>query len=189
MKKNLVMSCALAAGISLGACSVYAQANQHPSHTAGGTMVKTTKISTASYVPRAQTGSAFEIESSKIAVQRAQKKEVKEFAQQMVDDHSRAAAKFAAAVQQSGMKANPAALDTDSLNKLEVLRSASMSAFDRTYVTMQVEAHEKSLSLHQGYAQGGDKMPLKAAAQETVPMIQHHLQDIRSISTGIASES
>jgi putative membrane protein len=188
MKKKFVLPCALASIVSLGACSVYAQTNHPAGHaTTSKGIVKTSRISTTAYVPRAQTGSLFEIEASKIAVQRAQKKEVKDFAQRMVDDHSRAAMKFDAAVQKSGITPKPVGLDTESLNKLEVLKAASTSAFDRTYVAMQVEAHEKSLSLHQGYASAGDKAPLKMAAQDSVPMIQHHLQDIRSISADIAS--
>lgn len=45
------------------------------------------------------------------------------------------------------------------------------------------------LALHRGYAASGDKTPLKAAAREATGMVERHLQDIRGISGGIASES
>ena len=73
------------------------------------------------------------------------------------------------------------------LNLLEQLRTASTSAFDYTYVTQQLAAHEKALKLHQGYAAGGDRAPLKAIARDIAPVIEHHLQDIRRISATIAA--
>lgn len=184
-RSSLVIVCSLACGIAWGAGSVHAQTG----HPVSKKEVVTTKTSTAAFVPRAQIADQFEIEASKIAVQRAQKVDVKQFAQKMVDDHSRAAAKFKMAAEKSGLKAAPVGLDTEHLNKLEQLRTASVSAFDRIYVTMQVEAHEKALALHRGYATSGDKAPLKAAAQEAVPMVQHHLQEARSLSSSIGAES
>lgn len=188
MRKQFVIACALASAVTLAACSVYAQTMQHQ----GQQTVKSAtpmKVTTQTFVPKAAMSDLFEIEAGKIAVQRAQKKEVKEFAQQMIDNHTRGATKFSAAVKQAGVKAPAATLDTEHLNMLEALRTASTSAFDRTYVTQQVEAHEKALTLHRSYAASGDKAPLKAAARETIPMVEHHLQDIRSISASVASDS
>lgn len=193
-----LVACALAAALGFGACALYthavqAQTSQTQPQGHGSSkapkMVSTTKTSTAAFVPRAQISDQFEIEAGKIAVQRAQKMEVRQFGQMMVTDHTKASSKFTQAVQKAGLKPAVAGLDTDHLNMLEQLRTASTSAFDRTYVTMQIQAHEKALSLHQGYAQGGDKAPLKAAATEMVPIIQHHLQELRSISASLAGES
>lgn len=190
------VACALAAVLGFGACALYAQAvyaqSSHPQghgSSKSSKMVTTTKMSTAAFVPRAQISDQFEVEAGKIAVQRAQKVEVRQFGQMMVSDHTTAASKFTMAVQKSGLKPTVVGLDTDHLNMLEQLRTASLSAFDRTYVTMQIQAHEKALSLHQGYAQGGDKAPLKAASSEMVPIIQHHLQELRKISAQIGGES
>jgi len=200
MKIRSLVACALAAAVGFGACAIYTQAVQaqtsqtHPQGMGHGSaksskMVSTTRMSTAAFVPRAQISDQFEIEAGKIAVQRAQKTEVRQFGQMMVTDHTKAASKFTMAVEKSGLKPAVTGLDTDHLNMLEQLRTASTSAFDRTYVTMQIQAHEKALGLHQGYAQAGDKTQLKAAASEMVPIIQHHLQELRSISAQLGGES
>lgn len=197
MKTSPLIACALAAALGFGVCATYTRADAQTSQThpqghgaaKSSKMVSTTRMSTAAFVPRAQISDQFEVEAGKIAVQRAQKTEVRQFGQMMVTDHTKASSNFAMAVQKSGLKPTAAGLDTDHLNMLEQLRTASTSAFDRAYVTMQIQAHEKALSLHQGYAQGGDKAPLKAAAAEMVPIIQHHLQELRSISAGLANES
>lgn len=188
MKRHFVIACALASVVTLAACSVYAQTMQHQGHQTVKSAAPM-KVTTQTFVPKATMSDLYEIEAGKIAVQRAQKKDVKDFAQQMVDNHSRGSTKFAAAVKEAGVKAPAAALDTEHLNMLEALRTASTSSFDRLYVTQQVEAHEKALVLHRSYAASGDKAPLKAAARETVTMVEHHLQEIRSISAGVASDS
>lgn len=198
MKRSTVIICALASCLGCSAAGVYAQPAQpagsssNPSQDqslAAGGGVKTTKQSAAAYVPRAQIADLFEVEAGKVAMERAQKKDVKEFAKTMVDERARATTRFNAAVQKAGLAPKPAGLDTDHLNQLEALKTASGSAFDRLYVTSQVEAHEKALRLHQGYAAGGDNSALKAAAQEAVPVIQKHLEHIRQISAALASDS
>lgn len=188
MRNRLVIACALASAVTLGACAVYAQTAQHQGHQIVKS-AKPMKVSSRVFVPKAQISDLYEIEAGKIAVQRAQKKEVREFAQQMVDHHTRGASKFSAAVREAGMQTPAASLDTEHLNMREALRTASNSNFDRVYVTQQLEAHEKAVALHRSYAATGDKAPLKAAARETIPMVEHHLQDIRSISAGIAGDT
>lgn len=147
----------------------------------------TTPASTVAYVPRAQIADRFEIEAGRIAIQRAQRKDVKDFAQSMVDEHTKAALVFSDAVKASKVKPSDVSLDTDHLNLLEQLRTASTSAFDQTYVAMQVAAHEKALKLHQGYAASGDRAALKVAAQTAAPMVERHLQEARRISAVIGS--
>lgn len=194
MKRSTVIICALASCLGCSAAGIYAQPAQPAGSSQGPTLaagsgVKTTKQSAAAYVPRAQIADLFEIEAGRVAVERARKKDVKDFAQTMVDEHTRATARFSAAVQKAGLTPKPASLDTEHLNQLQILKVASDSAFDRLYVTGQVEAHEKALRLHQDYATSGDNAALKAAAQEAVPMIRKHLEHIRQISAALASGS
>jgi len=185
-----VIACALVAALGFGACAVQAQTtSQATIPSKSQRITTTTKMSTPGYVPRAQIAEQFEIEAGKIAVQRGQKTEVRQFGQMMVADHGKASAAFTRAMEKAKLKPSVTGLDTDHLNMLEHLRTASIAAFDRTYVTMQIQAHEKALSLHQGYAQGGDKAALKAAANDMVPLIQKHLQELRSISAQLAGES
>lgn len=187
---------ALAGAVGFGACALQAQAQQAQTQHGQATIpsksqrvTTTTKTSAAAYVPRAQIVDQFEIEAGRIAAQRGQKTEVRQFGQMMATEHGRAAAAFTRAMEKDKLKPTVTGLDTDHLNMLEQLRTASIAAFDRTYVTMQIEAHQKALSLHQSYAQLGDKTALKAAANDMVPLIQKHLQELRSISAQLAADS
>jgi len=185
-----VIACTLAAAVSFGACTLQAQtASQATIPSKSQRVTTTTKISAPAFIPRAQINDQFELEAGKIAVQRGQKTEVRQFGQMMVADHGKASAALARAIETSGLKPTMTGLDADHLNMLEQLRAASIAAFDRTYVTMQIEAHQKALSLHQDYARAGDKTALKAAASDRVPLIQKHLQELRVISGALAADS
>lgn len=189
MRKQFALACALASAVTFGTCAVYAQTAQQGAHQTAKSAKPMGKVSTTAFVPQAQMSDLYEIEAGRIAVQRAKSAEVKAFAQRMVDHHTMAASKFSSAVREAKLNAAPPALDTEHLNKLEALRTASVTAFDRMYVTQQVEAHETALKLHRTYASGGDKAPLKAAAREAVAMVERHLQEIRNISSSLANES
>ena len=66
---------------------------------------------TATFVAQAAFGTMFEIESSKLALERSKAAAVKAFAQRMVDDHSAAAVKFKEAVLEAKLAMPPDKLD------------------------------------------------------------------------------
>lgn len=61
---------------------------------------------------------------------------------------------------------------SEMLNQLAAARGAQ---FDALYATMQVEAHQEALGLHQGYAQTGFDPGLRGFASQAVPVVQEHL--------------
>jgi sporulation protein YlmC with PRC-barrel domain len=52
---------------------------------------------------------------------------------------------------------------------------------------MQFEGHQKAVALFEGYAQNGDNPQLKQFAQQTVPTLREHLQQITQIRNGMAN--
>jgi putative membrane protein len=107
---------------------------------------------------------------------------VKQFAQKMIDDHTKAGARMKTAIAQAGgdLKA-PAALDPERKAALEKLSSASGDTFDKEYVDTQVKGHDKAVELFSAYAQGGDNPDLKAFAQATLHTVKMHRQMIHAI--------
>ena len=145
------------------------------------------KVSTSEYVQKAAMGDMFEIESSKIAAEKAQNKEVKDFAQKMVKDHTESTKMITEASAKGKVNATmPKELDAEHKAKLEKLRSASGAEFDRQYVTMQMEAHEKAMQLHAGYAKTGDNEQLKEAAEDIAEHVEDHLDDIKDIQKSMS---
>ena len=145
------------------------------------------KVTTSEYVQKAAMGDMFEIESSKLAAQKATNKDVKSFAERMVKDHSATTKtlKEASAKGKAGVSA-PTDLDADHKAKLGQLRNASGADFDRQYVNVQIDAHEQALKLHQGYAKNGDNKELKDAADDIADDVEDHLEKIKDIQKSMS---
>jgi putative membrane protein len=132
---------------------------------------------TREYVQMAAMGDMFEVEASKIALMRAQSPEVKKFAQEMVDAHTKTSDDLKARLVRAGLIVElPTMLDDEHQKKLDDLKAASAQEFDRLYVAQQKEAHEQALMLHRDYAMHGSVADLKALAADTVPKIEMHVK-------------
>jgi putative membrane protein len=135
------------------------------------------------YVGLAGSGDFFEIQSARIAQQKAQRPEVRELAGMILADHQRSAAELArtAAEARPPISASPV-LSADQQAKIQALRSANGPAFDQTYLQQQVEAHEQALTLVTAYATGGDVEALRRHASSSAAPIQRHLARARELA-------
>jgi putative membrane protein len=133
-----------------------------------------------SFVDQATTGGLAEVAAGKIAEQKAQKDNVKDFARQMIADHGKANDQLMAIVGQEKLKA-PTAPDKRHAAAADRLKKMSGAEFDRSYMQGQIEDHEKTVQLFQKEAKSGQDAKLKAFAAETLPTLQHHLQMAQSI--------
>jgi putative membrane protein len=129
--------------------------------------------STQDFVTEATMGGMFEVESSKLAVQKADGP-VKQFASQMVADHTKASEELAAQAKSQKFSV-PTTLDDSDQGKIDKLRGLAGADFSKQYMDYQVSAHKDAVSLFQRYGKGGDNSKLKAWAVTTLPTLQHHL--------------
>ena len=114
----------------------------------------------------------FEVDSSKVAIGKAENQAVKEFAQKMIDDHSAANSKLATIAAEQKLKV-PTALDAKHLSDLDALNKAP-APIDGQYVEMQQAAHADAVALFESYSQNGDNATLKTFATETLPTLKMH---------------
>lgn len=122
----------------------------------------------------------YEIESAKIAADKATNAEVKSFAQHIRTDHEKSSAELKAAAAQANVAVTPR-LDAEKQGLLDQLKGASGAQFDRLFVEQQKTAHQKALALLQGYSSGGDNAALKAFAGKTATAVKGHLDHASSI--------
>lgn len=130
----------------------------------------------------------FEIASSRLAQQKAQGAEVKQFAERMVQDHTRTTQELQQLMQQlpgaaqggqpTGAQGGPQheGLDQQHAALLQQLQQASGAEFDRLYVRQQVMAHQQAVDMFQNFSRSGDNPQLKQWAAKTLPDLQQHLQ-------------
>jgi putative membrane protein len=134
------------------------------------------------FVMNAAMGDMFEIESSRLALERAAGDQVRRMAQQLIDDHTRTSGELMQLAQPKGLTP-PAALDTRHAAMLSRLRNLSGAAFDREYLRLAgVRAHEQAVKLFRDQSRKGSDADLRAFAARTLPALEGHLQMARSHS-------
>jgi putative membrane protein len=129
----------------------------------------------ASFMKNAAEAGNAEVESSKLALGKSSSADVKTFAQQMVDDHTKAGDELKALAQQKGVKVSdkPSIAQTA---KIDLLKPTSGVTFDRHYAsTFGVTAHKDTVALFRKEAQNGKDPEVKAWATKTLPTLEHHL--------------
>ena len=138
---------------------------------------------TATFVQTAMVGNLFEVETSKLALDRSKSEAVRAFAKYMVNDHNAAGVKFTEAANEAKLSIPPPPFKLDAKHQalLDELRAKQEADFDRAYIEVQHKAHVDAVELFKGYAGSGDNATLKAAAAELLPKLQHHLEEVTKL--------
>jgi len=128
------------------------------------------------FADTAAASDAFEIETSRLAADKAQSARIKSFAAGMIKAHTDSTAKLAGAAAKANPPITPAAtLNATQQATLDTLRSRSGADFDTAYAKAQVDAHQMTLDALKAYAASGDVPSLKTFAGEMVPVVTGHL--------------
>ena len=140
-------------------------------------------LPTDQFVQKVAISDQFEIESGQLATKQAEGGAVKSFGQRMADDHTKTTNQLSELVKQSDINAKlPNALDDQHQVTLNKLKDLAGKDFDRTYVSEQVNAHEKAVDLFQAYADSGENEKLKQWAQATLPTLKQHLKEAQALN-------
>ena len=196
MKHALLLTAAAIATVSLAACQKPAEkttdtvaaggpvnAAQDATAAAVGTMAASSTAATNStdgFVTGLATSNMYEIRSGQIAQTKGQSAAVKAFGKMMATDHTALTNKAQPAVATSG-KPVPTELDQRRKGMIDNLNAAGAADFDQAYLSQQEAAHEETLILLKGYADGGDDAGLKAIAVGAIPKVQAHLEQVREL--------
>jgi putative membrane protein len=123
----------------------------------------------------------YEIESAKLAADKASNADVKSLAQHIRTDHEKSSAELKSAAGTANISVAPK-LDAEKQGMLDQLKTAARGAdFDKLYVEQQKTAHQKALDLLQGYSSGGDNEALKGFATKASGVVKGHLDQANKI--------
>jgi putative membrane protein len=144
---------------------------------------KSTDTTARYFLTQASIGNLQEVNMSRTAVAHAQMQEVKDFAQQMITDHSKAEDQLMQLVKRRGIEIPGPATDIPP----EDIMLAKIPArdFDKMYVHMMVPGHRQTVQMFEKYALTGKDPDVKAFAQQTLPILKKHLQAIIAIDQRI----
>lgn len=127
------------------------------------------------FVMEAARGSLAEVELGQIAASKGNSDAVKQFGQQMVDDHSKANEELKSIAQQKGLTlpTEPKATEKQFRTRLE---KQSGDAFDRMYMQHMVRDHKEDIALFRKASQGAKDEDLKNFAGKALPTLEGHLK-------------
>ncbi|GAB2869545.1 hypothetical protein GCM10027277_43510 [Pseudoduganella ginsengisoli] len=126
-----------------------------------------------------------EIEAGKIALQKSQNSEVKAFAQQMIDDHTKGLQEVQAVAQNKGVTL-PTEPDAQHKAMAKKLNRLSGDAFDREYAAQAgVSDHKKTHAYVQKVQTDAKDADVKALAGKLEPTVAKHLSHVETLSASL----
>ena len=133
------------------------------------------------FVKKALEGNIGEIEMGKLALQKSNDDQVKQFAQRMVDDHGKMQDQLKPAAEQMGVKV-PDGPSKGQMKSMDKMKALSGDAFDQAYIKDMVKDHKGDDSDFKMEAQSTQNPQLKQLVMQSDQTIESHLQQIEQIA-------
>ncbi|MEG4944168.1 DUF4142 domain-containing protein [Microcoleus sp. F4-D5] len=127
----------------------------------------------------AQTG-MLEVQLGKLAVERGSSARVKEYGQEMVDEHTQANQELMQLAMQKGVEL-PTEMSSQNKAVTDRLSGLSGTSFDTAYKQAMIESHNQAIALFQAQSQQGQDPELKGWATKLLPNLQAHLQMVNQM--------
>ena len=116
-----------------------------------------------------------EVELGRLAVERGSSAGVKQYGQQMVEEHTRANQELMQLARQKKVEL-PTEMSTQNTATIDRLSGLSGSRFDAAYKQAMIDSHNQAIALFQAQSQQGQDPQLKAWATQKLPNLQAHLE-------------
>jgi putative membrane protein len=111
----------------------------------------------------------------RLALERTQNPQVKEYAQMMIDDHNHALKDLVHLMQQKGMN-QPSTLPEAHSEALDQFKGLTGSAFDKKFVDLTIQEHEKAIDMFKHEATAAQDNDVRKYASDMLPMLEKHMQ-------------
>ena len=126
-------------------------------------------------------GGMAEVEMGKLAAEKGNSEDVKQFGQQMVKDHTELGQQMKLVAQHIGVTPPDGVSATQKATELK-LKALSGDSFDKAYISAMVKDHKQDLEEFKTEAANGQNDAVKAAATKGSTIIEEHLQMITQIA-------
>jgi putative membrane protein len=130
------------------------------------------------FVEEAGTSNLAELKVAKLALDRGSSTQVKDLAQQLIDDHTKAGDQLKQIADEQGfsLPSEPTAKQKAIYDHLARL---SGSAFDQAFLKQMKTDHQNAVSLFQRESTSAQDPQLRSFASETLPTLEHHKQMVQ----------
>ena len=138
---------------------------------------------TQDFIDKASVANKFEIDTSKLALEYGKANDVKTFAQEMIDDHTKVGEDFKSTLKKANIPAPADGLDVTHQAKYAKLRVfTTEKGFDASYISEQLAAHEDAVKLFKDHAANDPTPDIKKFAADTLPKLEHHLAMVKELN-------
>ena len=173
---------------TLWASSAWSQASAPSAPSTAASAAAKLRPADANFLKQAAEAGLMEVEAGKLAVDKGVNTQVKGFAQQMIDDHTRMHAELRTLAGSKGVRL-PIEPSLMQRGRIKLLSAADGGSFDRKFAdAIGIKAHESALKLFQKAATGASDPEVKAFAEKGVPALQHHLEMSRELKGVVDKE-
>jgi putative membrane protein len=139
----------------------------------GGGVALAANVSDKTFVDKAAAGGVAEVKLSKLAMDKSDSTEVKQFARKMVEDHTKAGVELKQIAEKQSIPV-PSAMDAEHQKVYDQLSKLSGPAFDQEYMRAMASDHDEAVKLFKQQSEHGQDAELKSFAMKTLPTIEKH---------------
>jgi putative membrane protein len=136
------------------------------------------------FAVKAATGGMMEVQLGQIAQGKATSQRVKDFGSMMVQDHSAANDELKRLASAKNLML-PADLMDKKKKDIDDLNKKSGADFDKAYMKMMVNDHEKDIKEFEKAGKDAKDNDLKSFVMKTLPTLQKHLDSAKAISSSV----
>jgi putative membrane protein len=133
------------------------------------------------FVTDAAIGGMAEVELGRLATEKAENADVKQFGQRMVDDHGKANDELKQLAASKNITL-PTELDAKHKATHDQLSKLSGAAFDRAYMRDMVQDHTKDVAAFTRESKSGTDAQVKEWAGQKLPTLNEHLKMAKDIN-------
>jgi len=178
--RAVLLACSILSMSLLCGCETSTSVNQSTANTnstinanAAQTSPVTDAASTRNFVDTAAADGMAEVELGHLAMQKANNPDVKQFAEKMVADHSKANAELKQLASSKNIVL-PAGLNAYQKADKDRLSKLSGVEFDREYMSLMSSAHDKAVNLFQLESHHGTDTDIETWATKILPTLREH---------------
>lgn len=121
-------------------------------------------------------GNNAEIDTSRLALEKSQDQAIRQYAQRMIDEHTRANEVLTQQASEQGFELPSERVDPLDQAIAAQLTQLSGAEFDQAYVGVQANAHLKAIALYRTEVAQGESQDLTAYASQLLPSIEEHYE-------------
>ena len=145
-------------------------------------------MSDSDFAKAAAEGGYAEVTFGKLAEDKASNQAVKDLAQRMVEDHTKADDELKTAASKDEISI-PSQLNAKDQATYVRLTQLSGAAFDRAYARDMVRDHETDVAVFRHEADDGKDTSIKSFAAQTLPTLEDHLKEARQALQSVSPKT